>query len=243
MKTKRNAVKARKAMVQNGTDANILVGTFIGAAITACVLLITTLLTGCGDSPGLERVVETRTETVTLPALAVDEVAQVLQQKNDYRLAAGQAPLVAGLVCSLHVVPNTTTVIPNSLPAASATWVYEGSFNVEDSNASSGLPIVPASIRAVYTSWYIVRCSGNLIVTRSGYHTLLTTTDDGSMLYINNSLMVDNNGLHSSQTRNGVRLLERGIHTFRLDYLQATGQQSLIVSDQDGIISGNRFVR
>lgn len=192
---------------------------------------------GCGSEPNntLERVVQPGTISV----LELTDVSEVVAEKNAYRLSAGQSPLVPGIVCTLHLLPNSTINTPSNPPAAIATWTYEGEFNT----STDVTMILPPAIKALYTNWFMIRCSGQLVVTRSGYHMFSTESDDGSMLYINNSLVVNNDGQHSTQVASGMRLLERGVHAIRIDYFQATGQRALAIRDQDGAISSNRFYR
>ncbi|RYZ67899.1 MAG: hypothetical protein EOP09_10290, partial [Proteobacteria bacterium] len=45
-------------------------------------------------------------------------------------------------------------------------------------------------------------------------------SDDGSMLYINGTTVVDNNGLHQAEAREGSMTLTAGSHDFVLDYYQ-----------------------
>lgn len=202
---------------------------------------LVTVISGCG-SDRLERVVETN--TIQLPPAEVDEITEVITQENDYRMAAGQAPLTKGLVCTLHNVSATTpSSIPASPPAAIATFVYQGSFNQLESSTSEGLNILPSALKSVHKNWIVVKCQGQIVVTDSDYVMFSLTSDDGSNLYIDGALLVDNNGLHASQTRSASKLLKRGVHTFRLDYLQATGNQSLILEDGNGLIPAAKFYR
>lgn len=205
------------------------------------VLFILLGLTGCGNET-IERVVQ-----VTAPpasAVVVDQISQVVSEENAYRVAAGQLPLTPGLTCTLHnLIATTPASIPASPPSAVATFTYVGSFNQTNSSASSGLNILPASLRPLYTQWFLVRCQGQIVVTDSAYEAFYLSSDDGTNLYIDGSLVVANDGNHSVQTRSGSRLLKRGVHTFRLDYMQANGNQALILENSNGIVSGSRFYR
>ena len=54
-------------------------------------------------------------------------------------------------------------------------------------------------------------------------------SDDGSTLRIHDSLVVDNDGLHSALEKSGAIALEAGLHPIRIDYFEATGQDDLIL--------------
>ena len=63
--------------------------------------------------------------------------------------------------------------------------------------------------------------SGFLFVPQAGTYTLQTTSDDGSLLYVDGRLVVDNGGLHGARTRTGRVAMARGPHAIVLQYLQA----------------------
>ena len=64
-------------------------------------------------------------------------------------------------------------------------------------------------------------------VPTTGLYTFFTTSDDGSRLFIGDTLVVENNGVHGSQERSGVIGLQAGKHAFRVEYFEATGSATL----------------
>ncbi len=74
-----------------------------------------------------------------------------------------------------------------------------------------------------------VQYKGYLKVPADGIYTLYTVSDDGSRLYIGDSLVVDNNGLHGLGEKEGVVALAKGYHPITVDYFQGTGADSLAV--------------
>jgi hypothetical protein len=74
---------------------------------------------------------------------------------------------------------------------------------------------------------FSARWLGFLAVGRAGRYRFSTTSDDGSRLYIDNQLIVDNSGAHSAATRSGEIALTRGAHRVRLDYVQFGGDSEL----------------
>jgi hypothetical protein len=67
---------------------------------------------------------------------------------------------------------------------------------------------------------FSARWQGYLTVGRAGRYRFTTTSDDGSLLYINDTLVVDNGGPHSTATKSGEIQLMPGSHRVRLDYVQ-----------------------
>lgn len=210
-------------------------------------LLISLIALGCGSEKELERIIEQHTvnQVVELPAPIIDKAKQIIEEENEYRLMAGQAMLSEGLTCTLYNLQATTPgSIPSNPPTAVATFVYKGPFNQPNSSAQDGLNILPEALRVVYKQWYLIKCQGQFVATHSDYYQFNLTSDDGSKLYLDNALLIDNDGHHGAQLRSGSKLLKRGVHTFRLDYMQGpAGNQALILEDAQDTISGNLFYR
>jgi PA14 domain len=196
------------------------------------ILMSGIFLIGCGKKTKTEYVVSTA--SVPAAPVVVDEVARVVDEVNTLRLNQGSAPLVPGLVCSLYnntgaagVFPNSATAFPASLPSAVGSWVYLGDINQPDSSVSDGLNILPVALRSVYKTDYALRCSGQLVVTKSDYYSFSLRSDDAGLLYVGGSLVTGLNTLHAPTATTGVKFLARGIHSIRVDYMQDSGQQSL----------------
>jgi hypothetical protein len=86
------------------------------------------------------------------------------------------------------------------------------------------------STSAIWRRWkalppegFSVRWTGYLTVPRSGSYVFATTSDDGSSLYIDDRIVVDNGGSHVSMTHTGRVHLAEGSHRIRLDYSQQGG--------------------
>ncbi len=72
-----------------------------------------------------------------------------------------------------------------------------------------------------------VTWTGTLLATRSGPHLFSIASDDGSRLWIDGHLVVDNGGLHPRTWRFGVHDIAAGPHAVRIDYEQAGGDAYL----------------
>ncbi len=65
-----------------------------------------------------------------------------------------------------------------------------------------------------------VRWRGRFRTARSGEHRFALTSDDGSRLIVDGTAVVDNDGLHSRDTREGVIDLPAGDHAIEIAYFQ-----------------------
>jgi alpha-L-fucosidase len=83
--------------------------------------------------------------------------------------------------------------------------------------------------------------SGFLRVPETGVYTFFTSSDDGSRLYIGDSLVVDNDGLQGIQEKRGVIALAAGLHPVRVIFFEKTGGEDLMVSYQSARIKKQRI--
>ena len=52
----------------------------------------------------------------------------------------------------------------------------------------------------------------------------------GSKLYVDNNLLVDNDGEHGTKEMSNSLTLEKGMHQIRIDYFQSGGQKTLLAA-------------
>ena len=65
---------------------------------------------------------------------------------------------------------------------------------------------------------------------KPGKYTFYVTSNDGSKLYIDNNLLVDNDGEHGTKEMSNSITLEKGRHLIRIDYFQSGGQKTLLAA-------------
>ncbi|OQA29398.1 MAG: PA14 domain protein [Betaproteobacteria bacterium ADurb.Bin341] len=74
-----------------------------------------------------------------------------------------------------------------------------------------------------------LRFTGYIDIPREGLYTFYTASDDGSVLFVGDTLVVDNDGLHSHSENLGEINLARGRHAITVLYFQGPGGKSLEV--------------
>lgn len=72
--------------------------------------------------------------------------------------------------------------------------------------------------------------SGYINIAKSGLYDFYTSSDDGSLLYIDDVLVVDNNGNHALEEKSGKANLEKGMHKIKLVYFDSAGENGLSVN-------------
>ncbi len=64
---------------------------------------------------------------------------------------------------------------------------------------------------------------GYLKIPKDNNYVFRTISDDGSILYIDGQKVVDNDGLHGDEPKDGEVQLKAGLHPFRMEYFEAGG--------------------
>ncbi len=80
--------------------------------------------------------------------------------------------------------------------------------------------------------YFAFRFTSLLYVGAPGSYTFFTSSDDGSQLWVNGSLVVDNDGLHGVREEQGNITLAEGHHTIEVTMFERTGGQALTVNYQ-----------
>lgn len=87
-----------------------------------------------------------------------------------------------------------------------------------DFNAGSGFfPGTP------FSDEFAARWTGQILANISGNYTFYLASDDGSRLFIDNQLVIDNGGLHANVELNNTVKLNAGVHSIRVEFFEHTG--------------------
>ena len=85
---------------------------------------------------------------------------------------------------------------------------------------------LPRSITQGLRNNFIVEWDGWLRAAKDNAYTFSTTSDDGSWLWVDGNLVVDNGGTHNAQEVTGSVKLAAGMHRLRIRYFQAEGARA-----------------
>ncbi len=78
-------------------------------------------------------------------------------------------------------------------------------------------------------NFYGIEYSVYIKIPAEGIYTFYTTSDDGSKLFVDGKVIVNNDGLHGDVQQSGEAALEKGFHKIKLLYFQGQGGYSLNV--------------
>ncbi|MEO8132252.1 MAG: PA14 domain-containing protein, partial [Bryobacteraceae bacterium] len=93
--------------------------------------------------------------------------------------------------------------------------IYTTSLNVPPQDFQKGFPGVTARFE-----WFAIEYTGRFWIEKPGAYKFQLTSDDGSKLYIDDALVVNNDGQHPPQTVTAAAELSGGIHRLRVSYFQ-----------------------
>jgi hypothetical protein len=71
---------------------------------------------------------------------------------------------------------------------------------------------------------------GLIMIPSDDVYTFYTESDDGSRLFIDLKMVVDNDGLHGLKEQEGTIALEKGYHRIKVEFFEKTGSDELRVS-------------
>jgi hypothetical protein len=77
--------------------------------------------------------------------------------------------------------------------------------------------------------FFALRLKSKIKIDKSGLYKFYTSSNDGSKLFINDKLIVDNDGLHGPVQKSGEIQLTKGMHDIQVQYFQGGGSKVLMV--------------
>ncbi|HEX2131074.1 MAG TPA: family 16 glycoside hydrolase [Actinophytocola sp.] len=96
-------------------------------------------------------------------------------------------------------------------------------------NVDKLMPTIDWSTAADFglESNFVTHAIANLDVPADGTYAFRLTSDDGSRLYIDDQLVIDHDGLHGAEPKDGAVTLSAGHHSLRIEFFEAGGGQVL----------------
>lgn len=177
------------------------------------------------------------------PVVAPSAVETVVADVNQTRTAQGSLPLSRGLSCAVYTVASSITQISGASRSHVGSYVFLGLFDQPDEPSSMGINIMPEAFRMIYKALYSVTCSGQLIVTESGYYPFELTSDDGTILKLDGSVLINNDGTHAVVTKYALKFLSKGAHSFSIDYFDIGGRHALTLTSGGKLVPAENFYR
>jgi hypothetical protein len=121
----------------------------------------------------------------------------------------------SGLRGTVYHIRHNTARLPKFEKMKSVGTIYTTSLNIPPQDFQRGFPGVSKRFE-----WFAIDYTGRFWVRRPGVYRFALTSDDGSKLYIDDELVVDDDGQHPPVTESANVTLSGGIHRIRVSYFQ-----------------------
>lgn len=210
------------------------------------------LLTGCGvdQSSFSELAAPCPCDS---PAPQPNAVQTVVNNYNAYLASIGNDPIQPGLKCTLYNIPNMPAnaclTVSSGSPGCSpvglstgfatvGTFTYTGAVDQPNQAGTAGFNMLPTALQSFYSTNFEVVCSGFFVNPDYTYHEFDVDSDDGSILWINGTEVVANDGLHAVTDVKAVKYLEAQVYSFQISYFQGPGNVALIVNEDGAVLPG-----
>jgi PA14 domain len=99
---------------------------------------------------------------------------------------------------------------------------YTNTFDVFERQQGQGFPGITDR-----SSWFMIEYTGAFTVGKDGTYDFRLHSDDGSYLFIDGAMVIENDGKHQPTSRAGSIQLRPGLHQLKLLYAQTTDRMAL----------------
>jgi hypothetical protein len=132
-------------------------------------------------------------------------------------------PDVAGWKGSFFVLPAGTQKLPDLATQAPNGVLFAKELNVAQKAMTGGFPGIDPNRNENFA----IRWQAPLVVDTESDYAFRLVSDDGANVLIDDTLIVDNDGVHTAQEKAGPVHLVKGTHILTVDYFQGTGPVAL----------------
>jgi hypothetical protein len=150
--------------------------------------------------------------------------------------------LPSGLQGAVYNIHRNTSHLPDFKKMKPIGTIYTSELNIPPQDFLQGFPGVTKKFE-----WFAIDYTGRFWIAKPGVYRFALTSDDGARLYIDDHLVVDNDGAHPPTTVDASTTLEGGIHHIRVSYFQGPRFQVALVLEVAGegeqlrVFSTNEF--
>ena len=93
--------------------------------------------------------------------------------------------------------------------------VYTLSLNVWPQRFDEGFPNISDRFE-----WFAIEYTGKFWIEKPGQYKFSLLADDGAKLFINDKIVIDNDGVHVAEAVSAAATLSRGVHDIKIEYFQ-----------------------
>jgi len=121
----------------------------------------------------------------------------------------------SGLRGLVYHIGHRTKGLPDFNKLKPSGAIYTSSLDIPPQDFKQGFPGVTRR-----TEWFAIDYTGRFWIENPGNYNFSLLSDDGSKLYIDDQLVIDNDGVHPPLEKRGDVNLTGGVHSIRVCYFQ-----------------------
>jgi hypothetical protein len=130
----------------------------------------------------------------------------------------------SGLRGQIYKIKSRTRRLPEFEKLKPTGTIYTSTLNVPTRSFDEGFPGVTKRFE-----WFAIDYAGRFWIEKPGDYEFSLLSDDGAKLYIDDEVVIDNDGIHPPATVDGSVTLGGGIHRIRVSYFQGPRFQVALV--------------
>ena len=142
--------------------------------------------------------------------------AHAIERRKEAVYSFGSPACATGMIHGdVYDLPTDTRMLPKLEAMKPVGALCTFTLNVPTRSWIEGIPGVSGRIE-----WFAIDYHADFWVDEPGSYMFTLDSDDGSVLYIDGRLIVDDDGVHSTQHAGGRAKLATGMHHMRVSYFQ-----------------------
>lgn len=124
----------------------------------------------------------------------------------------------------VYYIPEETESLPDFSRLRPVGTISTTMLNIQPQSFTAGFPGVTDRFE-----WFAIDYHGRIMLPQAGTYTFRLTSDDGSRLFIDGREVIDNDGIHGPDARDGEATLSAGTHEVRVQYFQGPREEVALV--------------
>lgn len=121
---------------------------------------------------------------------------------------------------NVYFLPANTRKLPDFEALEPVGTVYAKKLDIAPRSFDEGFPGISERFE-----WFAIRYTAQVAIEEGGEYSFRIHSDDGTKLYIDGELVVDNDGQHAPRSKSGKVTLDPGVHEFVIEYFQGPRYQ------------------
>ena len=148
-----------------------------------------------------------------------------------------------GLTGKIYLLPVNTIKLPDFDTMEPVNIIYTDSINIPPRSWSAGFPGLWDRFE-----WFALEYTGFFKANKEGEYVFRLLSDDGSKLFIDDSLIINNDGLHGAYAKTGKVKLDDLRHSIKIQYFQGPRYQvalqlfASVNNSKEEIFPGTNFI-